>query len=261
MPGFDFTAAAATDLITKVGHGLLTGDGPLTTIVPGGALGGLSSSADYWAIRMSADTLKVATSSANALAGTPIDITADIASGHLGIGIPYRRARTYVAKAVSVPGSQVKSADLNAKMDAFRGGWHGAQDFVFPASQFFKIDGAGIWNNGKWDGEGMFARGLPFAPGTKIHWIRFCYNRGGAGAVQFVLEQTRPESVFARRDFTPASIAAGTGEASTIYTAADIDATTVDSLLPANEGWTLTVFNDNPANDFHGVIVCASKAA
>lgn len=71
-----FTAVAATDVCTAVGHKLTTGD-PVqvstTTTLPGG----LSAATTYWAIVLSADTFKLATSRANAVASSPtaIDIT------------------------------------------------------------------------------------------------------------------------------------------------------------------------------------------
>lgn len=73
-----FTAAAATDILTASTHGLLTGDGPVRVANGGGALpGGLAASTDYWVIKIDADTFYLATSLANALAGTRINITSD----------------------------------------------------------------------------------------------------------------------------------------------------------------------------------------
>lgn len=70
----DFTAAA-TDLVTIVAHGLSTGDGPFqattTTTLPAG----LTALTNYWIIGVDADTFKLASSHADALAGTPVDIT------------------------------------------------------------------------------------------------------------------------------------------------------------------------------------------
>lgn len=120
MPSFVFTANAGTDQLHIVAHGLNTGDGPGAGRNLGGALPSpLAGVTDYWIIRDDADHVRLATSSANALAGTAIDLT-DTGSGtnYLEVGIPYRRARTYVASSVSVPGAQVKSVDLNAIQDA-----------------------------------------------------------------------------------------------------------------------------------------------
>lgn len=110
-----------TDSITIPAHGKVTGDGPgALRVVPGGAIpSGYNPVKDYWLIVVDANTVKLATSSANALAGTAVAIT-DNGSGQLllELGIPFRRARTYVPKAVSIAGSQVKSDDFNGLFDA-----------------------------------------------------------------------------------------------------------------------------------------------
>ncbi|HSN26959.1 MAG TPA: hypothetical protein VLT45_11750 [Kofleriaceae bacterium] len=75
---FTYTADATTDLITKVAHGLQTGDGAFTTSNTGGALpGGLATLTSYYVIKVSADTFRVATSIANAYANTYVDITSN----------------------------------------------------------------------------------------------------------------------------------------------------------------------------------------
>lgn len=116
MPAIIFTADAGTDLLTCVGHGLLTGEGPAATRNIGGGLPApLAAVTDYWVIRIDADHVKLATSSSNAMAGTAINLTTNgTGTNVLEIGIPYRRPRTYVAGT-----SQVKSADLNANFDAW----------------------------------------------------------------------------------------------------------------------------------------------
>ncbi len=66
--------AAVTDLCTSVAHGFSTGmkgQGTTTTTLPAG----LSTSTDYFVIKKDADTFWLASSLANALAGTKIDIT------------------------------------------------------------------------------------------------------------------------------------------------------------------------------------------
>lgn len=67
------TATAATDLINKVGHGLVTG----TPFIPTGFTGadGLTMGRRYYAIRIDDDTFKAALTRALAIAGTAIDIT------------------------------------------------------------------------------------------------------------------------------------------------------------------------------------------
>ena len=73
------TGANAGDLMTKVAHGLLTGD-PVT-FVSGTSFTGLTASTKYFAIKASADTFQVATTYANAVAGTAVALSADGTSG------------------------------------------------------------------------------------------------------------------------------------------------------------------------------------
>lgn len=71
-----FTADNATEIFSKVAHTLKTGDGPFQVSNSGGALpSGLSAATDYWVIKIDADTFKLATSLANALAGTNLLIS------------------------------------------------------------------------------------------------------------------------------------------------------------------------------------------
>lgn len=116
MPAIVFTANSATDQLTASAHGLLTGD--VTRLVSGGGTlptasgGDLVEATDYFAIRMDANTIKLARSQALALAGTAIDLTGN-GSGqqYLLYGLPFLRNRTYAAA------SQIKSADLNELQD------------------------------------------------------------------------------------------------------------------------------------------------
>lgn len=73
-----FTAANATEIFTSATHGLNTGDGPVWVSNSGGALpAGLTASTDYYVIKIDANTFYLATSLANALAGTFLSITTD----------------------------------------------------------------------------------------------------------------------------------------------------------------------------------------
>ena len=70
-----FTADASTDVMSKSAHGFKTGL-KVQVSNSGGALpSGLSAATDYFVIYVAAGTFKLATSSANAIAGTAIDIT------------------------------------------------------------------------------------------------------------------------------------------------------------------------------------------
>lgn len=71
--GQTFTAAT-TDICTATAHGLKTGDRvrlTTTTTLPAG----LAASTTYYVIRLTADTFKLATTDANATAGTAVDVT------------------------------------------------------------------------------------------------------------------------------------------------------------------------------------------
>lgn len=76
---FVFTASAASDQLTKVAHGLITGDGPVNVAASGGGTlpTGLLSSGNYYVIYIDDDNIKLASSQANAYAGTAIDLTTD----------------------------------------------------------------------------------------------------------------------------------------------------------------------------------------
>lgn len=112
MPAFTVTAVdTVNDKLTAAGHGLLTGDrfrlrniaGALPAATP--ALSGVT---DYFAIRVDADNVKPATSQANAIAGTAVDITG-AGSGTLLIeyGLPYCIRR------IAAQGGQIFSIDDN----------------------------------------------------------------------------------------------------------------------------------------------------
>jgi hypothetical protein len=73
-----FVGEADDDTGTAAAHGMVTGAGPYRVVNAGGALPtGLLAHTNYWIIRVSANTFKFATTRANALAGTAIDLTGD----------------------------------------------------------------------------------------------------------------------------------------------------------------------------------------
>lgn len=117
MPAFSFTANATSNTITIAGHGLTTGDGPIAVRTVGGVLPApLVAQTDYWVIRVDANTLRLATSTGHANAGSFIYLaTAGSGTQLLEIGVPYRRPITYVPRV-----SQIRSADLNANFDAWK---------------------------------------------------------------------------------------------------------------------------------------------
>lgn len=73
-----FTATNATEVFTSVAHGFKNADGPFQVSNSGGALpSGLAAVTDYYIIAIDADTFKLATTRANALAGTNLLISTD----------------------------------------------------------------------------------------------------------------------------------------------------------------------------------------
>jgi hypothetical protein len=72
--------AATSDIVTSTSHGMITADGPFQFTTSGTLPAGLSTATDYWCILIDANTFYVASSLANAIAGTRIDIT-DTGSG------------------------------------------------------------------------------------------------------------------------------------------------------------------------------------
>lgn len=64
-----------TDLLTEATHGLETGDGPVQLTTTGTLPAGLSLLTDYWIIKVSANTFRLATSLDDALDGTYVSFT------------------------------------------------------------------------------------------------------------------------------------------------------------------------------------------
>ena len=78
-----YTAANATERMTAVAHGLVTGDGPFFTVSSGADLpDGLLPLTDYWIIRIDDDIFQYAASEADAASSTPVDIADDGTGTH-----------------------------------------------------------------------------------------------------------------------------------------------------------------------------------
>jgi plastocyanin len=71
LKGFDH----ATGTVTVPAHGRDTGSGPVTLTTTGTLPAGLTPATSYWLIRVDADTLRLATSKADATAGTAVTFT------------------------------------------------------------------------------------------------------------------------------------------------------------------------------------------
>lgn len=72
----DTDVVTGTDRITITAHGRVTGDRVLVSTNGGTLPTGLAANTEYWIIKIDDNTVKFATSLANALAGTAIDLTA-----------------------------------------------------------------------------------------------------------------------------------------------------------------------------------------
>lgn len=75
----DANVSVANDTITITAHGYATGLKAAATT--SGTLPGGLSATNYWVIKVDADTIKLATSAANALLGTAVDITSAAGGG------------------------------------------------------------------------------------------------------------------------------------------------------------------------------------
>lgn len=78
----DADVTAGSDTIVEAAHGMATGDGPYRLSNTGGALpAGLAVDTNYWIIAPTDGTFKLASTKANALALTAVDITAAAGAG------------------------------------------------------------------------------------------------------------------------------------------------------------------------------------
>lgn len=103
----DANVNTGTDAVTLTAHGYGTGTGPCRlTAVTGTLPAGLAAATDYWLIRTDANTVKFASSQANAYAGTLVDITAAAGAGTYSLAAPlelvsFRAAATGVTIPIS----------------------------------------------------------------------------------------------------------------------------------------------------------------
>jgi hypothetical protein len=242
-----------TDELTKVAHGLLTGAGPVAVYASAGTLPtgspAINPVTDYWVIRTGADTFKLATSSANALLGTAIDIT--VAGTAVGggalfvlIGAPYRRSTTYVNGISQIDGGHLNDAEdaqialwnlLSGQAQSiysavkfavpvtFAGGIVGTRQIAVDALSWVKAGAsatfdATLW---KWTFPGFDSITVPIRPevGKTITGARFCFNRTGS-TINFKI-QRRTTGAGAWTDVVAgsdsATVGAGVGVLSTSH--------------------------------------------
>jgi hypothetical protein len=134
-----YSADAATDVCTITGHGFVLAQKVRTVATFGGSLpGGLAEATDYFVIPIDANTFKLATSSANAIAGTAINITSNGSSPTMLFGLPYVRPITYAA------GLQVRSKDINQIFDAFSEVWNLTQTDTILGVDFVSATNANV---------------------------------------------------------------------------------------------------------------------
>jgi len=91
---FDGTVAAvtvATDSITLSGHGFETGDAVDYSNGGGTSITGLTTGNTYYVIKSDNDTVKLASSRTNALAGTAVDLTV------VGVGVAHSLTKTFTS--------------------------------------------------------------------------------------------------------------------------------------------------------------------
>lgn len=227
-----FTADATTDQITSTAHGRVTGDGPFDVLNSGGALpGGLALATPYWFIRIDADHGKLATSQANAIAGTAINITSN-GSGtqNLVSSLPTYPTRTFAA------GSQIPSADLNEFMAQITGAKHKNRPIIVPGSAFMIDSGAPtrsgqVWTFGS-GGTYVLVAPVQLLVGTRITNVVWSFNRNGStGAFNFKLTKRSfgDGGAGAAADVYSDSVSTGTGW--TTHDSASAPYTTEDAML------------------------------
>jgi len=264
------TGVNTNDQLTVASHPFVTGDGPVAIRNVGGALPTSTPQfapvTDYWVIVVDSTHFKLATSQANALLGTAIDITA-VGSGTnlIEYGIPYRRARTYGVK------QQVKSVDLNAMMDSLvaiydkltaqaqsvfgTGSPHGDRTLTIPASAF-SADVASTYNLAGYRTLSAVGRGLAYIPlpaGKRIKSVTVWYDpQGASGVTPRLLRQTISSGAQnyiwqGSTDATGSAIESQTGAALN-YTMLDTEFYAFEVAIgnAANRIWGATVTYDEP---------------
>lgn len=127
------TVDSTANTIVLTAHGMATGDGPFYVSNSGGALPApLAANTSYWVIKVDANTIQLATSKANALASTAIDLTTtgtgtqtllrnenDVVVAQLVQGLNAVTGANYSAAATGTTGSQVATVTASASGNWF----------------------------------------------------------------------------------------------------------------------------------------------
>jgi hypothetical protein len=177
-----FTADNTTEIFTATGIDLQTGDGPLrvstTTTLPSG----LTAGTDYFAIRLTANTFKLATTFANALAGTNLLIASNGTGTHNIVSFGATRpSDATVSRNLAVHGNL--TVDGNISGNVVRSSW---TETFFPIlistvpfdASTQHADGSGTTAGGYTSNAGSdgIAYGytlIPVAAGDRITAVRF----------------------------------------------------------------------------------------
>ena len=109
--------AATTDICTAAGHGFSTGDRVRVTTSAADLPAGLAVDTTYYVIKIDANTFKLATSDANATAGTAVDITDAGTGTHSIVGYENITGLFFEASAIAIrAGIPSKSDELANSM-------------------------------------------------------------------------------------------------------------------------------------------------
>jgi hypothetical protein len=152
----DADVSVANDTITKAAHGLVTGQA-FTLTTTGVLPGGLALATTYYAIVNSSSVFKVASSLANALAGTAVDITSAAGGG------------THTVAKTALSGASIK---VQFSLD---------YDVNFPAT--------GTWFDLTSGSDNITATGSIQANKADVYypWIRFVLTQPSGLLTSFVL--------------------------------------------------------------------------
>lgn len=137
-----FTTTFAANTLQITAHNLQTGDGPYRVETSAADLpSGLTVDTDYWIIRTDADNLQLASSHANAIAGTAVALADDGTGTHKLIDKPVYICPLFVKeiKLYSAAGGDITMHDAESGREVFN-------------AQNLPADGYTTWpyGNGRW---------------------------------------------------------------------------------------------------------------
>jgi hypothetical protein len=136
---FVYTADSTTNQISKIGHNLQTGDGPVRTSNVGGTLpGGLSPGTDYYVIEFDTNHFLLAISRTDALSGNFIDILTNGSGTNtlLHQSITEREADATITKNLTVKGSITSGINQNITVSGTGDFKHGTRTKIIGFASF-----------------------------------------------------------------------------------------------------------------------------